>query len=262
MFILFVAFPGILNWQKRIWLTVHELIEERERLTPLNATETTTTTEFKEQERILWDARNYYLSGATFHFKYTQHISAAISNMQGLTNFLRVRTIDIFISILNLHSISLFSSQRAPKAVVRGGKEFEAALATQLILLAPLAPHFASECWYRLSSCPNRPDDQRLLIDWNEDVLQQKWPEVDGDYNLDFTIYVNGEETKILKIPRLILDGLEQNEAIDRAMTDSTVAKAIGGRNVKFARFKSYHGCQADLYITVKRQGKEEIAIK
>lgn len=46
--------------------------------------------DFEEQEKILWDARNYYLSGATFHFKYTQHISAAISNMQGMTNFLRV----------------------------------------------------------------------------------------------------------------------------------------------------------------------------
>ena len=76
----------MLNWQKRIWLTIHELLDERSKET--NQVER--SADFDEQEKILWDARNYYLSGATFHFKYTQHISAAISNMQGLTNFIRV----------------------------------------------------------------------------------------------------------------------------------------------------------------------------
>lgn len=87
------AFPGILNWQKRIWLTIHELLDEREKA------DSESGADFEEQERILWDARNYYLSGATFHFKYTQHISAAISNMQGLTNFLRVSGLNILCCI-------------------------------------------------------------------------------------------------------------------------------------------------------------------
>lgn len=81
----FVAFPGILNWQKRIWLTISDLVELRTSDVPCGSDK-----EFEEQERILWDSRNYYVSGATFHFKHTQHISSAISNMQGLTNFIRV----------------------------------------------------------------------------------------------------------------------------------------------------------------------------
>lgn len=39
----------------------------------------------------MFDARNYYVKGSTFHYKHTHQLSVAISKMQGLTNSLKVR---------------------------------------------------------------------------------------------------------------------------------------------------------------------------
>lgn len=148
--------------------------------------------------------------------------------------------------------------QRAPKDVMRSGREFEAALATQLIMLAPLAPHFASECWYRLASAPTKANTDRVGIDWTKDVLEQKWPEVDMDYNLDYTIYVNGEETKVVKVPRSTLDVLTEERALEVALTDQEVIKAMNSNMLKYTRFKSFPGCQADMYLSVKRPSKKK----
>lgn len=88
----FLAFPGILNWQKRLWLTLVEFNEcrtaeatdaaEEERIVNSEA--------FREQESKLYDARNYFLKEATFNYKYSHQLSVAISKMQGLTNSIRV----------------------------------------------------------------------------------------------------------------------------------------------------------------------------
>lgn len=88
MFIIFSAFPGILNWQKRIWLTLDEFYHLRttddlEHVDKENE-------KFIEEDEKLYDARNYYISGATFNYRHSHQLSVAISKMQGLTNSLRV----------------------------------------------------------------------------------------------------------------------------------------------------------------------------
>lgn len=47
-------------------------------------------------------------------------------------------------------------------------------------MFAPIAPLFASECWSKFASVPNRIDENHLK--WNEDVLEQNWPTVDADF--------------------------------------------------------------------------------
>lgn len=82
----FVAFPGILNWQKRLWLTVQEFIKYRnEEQKELSADE------FKQHDDYMFDSRNYYVKGVSFNYCTSQQISVAISKMQGLTNSIRVR---------------------------------------------------------------------------------------------------------------------------------------------------------------------------
>lgn len=142
--------------------------------------------------------------------------------------------------------------------MIKSGRQFEATLAAQLIMLAPLAPHFASECWYRLASAAKKADETPFGIDWTKDVLEQKWPEVDLDYNLDFTIFVNGEEAKVMKVPRRSLDALKEKNALETAVEDEEVKKAMNGNGLKYAKFKSFPGCQADLYLSVKRPAKKK----
>lgn len=81
----FVAFPGILNWQKRLWLTVQEFIKHRN-----SAPKLVSDDEFKKLDAYLYDSRNFYVKGATFNYLVAQQLSVAISKMQGLTNSLRV----------------------------------------------------------------------------------------------------------------------------------------------------------------------------
>ena len=51
----------------------------------------TPATEILDKQEAIWsDARNFYLKGVTFGIHHSQHISVAISKMQGLTNALKV----------------------------------------------------------------------------------------------------------------------------------------------------------------------------
>lgn len=81
-----LAFPGIINWQKRLWLTVQEFIKYRN-----EEQKDIPNDEFREHDDYMFDSRNYYVKGATFNYCTSQQISVGISKMQGLTNSLRVR---------------------------------------------------------------------------------------------------------------------------------------------------------------------------
>lgn len=57
-------------------------------------------------------------------------------------------------------------------------------------MLAPMAPHFASELWSKFVAAPNHLNLNESEIKWQQDVLQQCWPEIDMNYKLDLTIKV------------------------------------------------------------------------
>lgn len=57
-------------------------------------------------------------------------------------------------------------------------------------MLAPMAPHFASELWSGFISAPNRLNDS-TEISWDKSVFDQKWPESDMDYKLDLVCQVS-----------------------------------------------------------------------
>lgn len=83
---MFLAFPGIINWQKRLWLTVQEFIKYRTD----NIFEEIPEDAFRKHDDYMFDSRNYYVKGVSFNYCTSQQISVAISKMQGLTNSLRV----------------------------------------------------------------------------------------------------------------------------------------------------------------------------
>nr|CAI5823146.1 unnamed protein product [Callosobruchus analis] len=142
------TFPGILNWQKRLWLTIRDFLKHRNSVPQMVSED-----EFKSHDDFMFDSRNYYVKGASFNYVISQQMSVAVSKQQGLTNSLR----------------------KCPPAVYAYSKQFERALAAQIILLAPMAPHFASELWSGFVSAPNRLNDSGEVI-WDKAVLEQKWP--------------------------------------------------------------------------------------
>ncbi|KAK5640676.1 hypothetical protein RI129_011487 [Pyrocoelia pectoralis] len=104
------TFPGVLNWQKRLWLTVQEFIAYRSSSPPPISNE-----EFKRHDDYLFDSRNYYVKGANFNFKVAHQFNVVISKMQGLTNSLRVNNcvngIECCIVKIPRHRLELLSDE-------------------------------------------------------------------------------------------------------------------------------------------------------
>lgn len=85
----------------------------------------------------------------------------------------------------------MFVLQRCPLNFMAHSKQFERAFAYQIIMLAPLAPHFASELWSGLVSAEGRVDCESNAIDWDKNVLEQNWPIVDANYELSLLCKVS-----------------------------------------------------------------------
>uniref|UniRef100_A0A6P4EQN5 leucine--tRNA ligase n=1 Tax=Drosophila rhopaloa TaxID=1041015 RepID=A0A6P4EQN5_DRORH len=228
------TFPGILNWQKRLWLTLQDFQEAREDQTPSEVV--VTSEEFLAEDAKLFDARNFYVKGATFNYRHAHQLSVAISKMQGLTNSLR----------------------RTPKHVLRHGKQFERALAAQIIMLAPMAPHFASELWSKFVAIPGRLNPASQELQWSEDVLAQRWPDIDAAYNLDLSIKVNGFENCVIKVQRTHLDKVTHSDALDIAFNTESVTSYLIDKKIRTTNFVLYPGIEAILNIYVDKAQKTQ----
>lgn len=83
-----LAFPGVLNWQHRLWLTIREFLTIRKsREVQKNVID---VSKFQKEEIKLCDVRNYYVKKTSSNFRKSYQLSVAISKLQGLTNVLRV----------------------------------------------------------------------------------------------------------------------------------------------------------------------------
>ena len=58
-------------------------------------------------------------------------------------------------------------------------------------MFSPIAPLFASECWSKFVSVPNRVDGDEKHLKWSKDVLEQNWPTVDKNFADIFVIRVS-----------------------------------------------------------------------
>lgn len=216
-------FSDILKWQQRLWSTVQTFRKFREVQRKINLSED----ECQKHKEYLLDSRNFYLKGVTFNFQESYQLSVAISKLQGLTGSLR----------------------RVPASMIYS-VEYEKTLATLIILLFPLAPHFACELWkdFRNYASPTVGD-----YDVEKNVFEQKWPEVDMNYCLDLVIKVNGPEQLTTKVPREELDILSKEKALDMALSLDVIRRAVGDRTIKCVSLKIWPSYEAVLDITTHR---------
>jgi len=87
------------------------------------------------------------------------------------------------------------------------------------VMLAPLAPHFAEECWERLGQ--------------TESVFDASWPTWDAtlatEERVELVVQVNGRVRARLQAPR----GLSEKQAVEQALADEAVRKFVDGQKVK-----------------------------
>ncbi|XP_055690278.1 leucine--tRNA ligase, mitochondrial [Lutzomyia longipalpis] len=225
------TFPGMINWQRRLWMTVHDFCHLREEASAGRII--SKSPEFAEEEAKISDARNFYVQGTTFHFRHTHMLSDAIRKMQGLTNSIR----------------------RVPQDVMQSSGEFQRALAAQIAMLAPIAPHFASELWVRFAAVAQKDE----FVNLTDDVLQQKWPEVDQEYELGLVVKVNGLELATEKFPRKILDRMSKEEATQVALRQPKVIRFIKEKKIFSTEVVFYPGCRVVANMIVERSsGKKK----
>uniref|UniRef100_A0A3P8V0L5 leucine--tRNA ligase n=1 Tax=Cynoglossus semilaevis TaxID=244447 RepID=A0A3P8V0L5_CYNSE len=125
------AIPGVLRWQSRVWQLVTKLRGARQ----IGEAPNPSLLKKKElaESRKIWQNKNYAIQEVTSHLTEDFHFNTAISRLMGLTN-----------------SLSSASVRVAQHSV-----EFEEALASLVLMIAPMAPHLASELWAGLDNFNN-----------------------------------------------------------------------------------------------------------
>ncbi|KAJ0182554.1 hypothetical protein K1T71_001923 [Dendrolimus kikuchii] len=223
--------PGVLNWQHRLWMTIRSFLKCREYTSDNSLL---TPDQFNEMESKIWESRNFMTATATYHFRHTQKLSVAISRLQSLTNTLR---------------------NKIPPEVIAKSKEFELALASLIIMLSPVTPHFCCELWAGFASAPNRVCENSNFIDWNKNVLEQCWPTVDDHYKLSFLCKVDGADVCDLKIKASDLVNLNYEHALQLMLDQEVVQRRLTAGILK-TNYELYPGCRAILNIFTNRTQK------
>ncbi|KAH8019868.1 hypothetical protein HPB51_022969 [Rhipicephalus microplus] len=114
----------------------------------------------------------------TFMYNVTRQLNLVIKDLQIFTKHLRYKN----------------------RGEVVFGREFERALAALLLMFAPLAPHFASELWAGFADAA-RFRDVEYQVD--RPLVEQLWPQVDADFNLDLLIKAEAYLEKTVRRPHL-----------------------------------------------------------
>ena len=127
-----------------------------------------------------------------------------------------------------------------------------------LILLAPLAPHLASELWESLRSVKRK---HYTDFDWNRGVFHQPWPQVDSTFNMELRILANSHKAGRIQIAKWYFDTLTQEQAFDLACHERKIQDNWLMHEVLDVKFRKIEGFEAELEITFdvkKEEGKED----
>ncbi|XP_067910460.1 probable leucine--tRNA ligase, mitochondrial [Heterodontus francisci] len=206
------AIPGVLRWQARLWALVTKLIDAR------NAGMMPCPDHLNKKEKLeakkIWQSKNYTVSQVTSYMTEDFLLNAAISRLMGLTNTLSQSTSQVI-----LHSM-----------------EYEDALATLCIMIAPMVPYLASELWKGLSSVQNK---LAIQYRWGTDVLFQQWPSLDPMYlqqpdSVQMIVRINNKVCGSVNVPQQVVKNAErvqelilQSELGIRQLQGRAIKKAI-----------------------------------
>uniref|UniRef100_A0A674JYW8 leucine--tRNA ligase n=1 Tax=Terrapene triunguis TaxID=2587831 RepID=A0A674JYW8_9SAUR len=205
------AVPGVRRWQSRLWILATKFIEARTSSTVLNPQ--LLNEKEKAEAKKIWERKNLVVSEVTSYFTKDYLFNAAISQLMGLTNVL----------------------SQASQPLILHSAEFEDALATLCIMVAPMAPHIASELWKGLAHVQNKLFTYHK---WDDDVLHQSWPKVDPEYLqqpdiIEMSVLINNKACGKVSMPRQVARNAE--EVHELILQSELGIKHLQGRPIKKA---------------------------
>ncbi|NXY90488.1 SYLM protein, partial [Alcedo cyanopectus] len=205
------AMPGVQRWQIRLWALVTKLLEARASGT-MPSPELLSKKERAEARKI-WELKNLVISEVTEYFTKDHLFNAAISRLMSLTNLL----------------------QQASQPLLLHSTEFEDALATLCVMVAPMAPNITSEMWKGLAHMQNKLCPHHR---WDADVLEQSWPRVDPEYLqpadvVEMSVLINNKACGTVLVPQQAARNFE--EVHELVLQSDLGAKHLQGRTIKKA---------------------------
>jgi leucyl-tRNA synthetase len=126
------------------------------------------------------------------------------------------------------------------------------------VMLAPMAPHFASELWARFRYAAHRACPESEFIDWNAGVLSQKWPKVDANHKVSLTFKANNVIITETKVTCEELRRMSEEQALFLALQQPVLVNHIKGKQVLGTNWLVYDDFEG--VFTVKIDRSEEKA--
>ncbi|KAL1448905.1 hypothetical protein WDU94_000155, partial [Cyamophila willieti] len=188
------AFPGILNWQVKLWILVKDFLQYSRH--PDLVQSKLTADQTADAERKLTAARNQTVRSVTYAFARNHQLNAAICRLQSYTSTLRNTAPSI------KASSSLYSRY----------------VSELLTMLAPMTPHLSCFLW----ECCEFPGHL-----WDTSGARS-WPQVDDHWPLSFRIVVHKKLILTVPVVKSELVKLTKGTALtlftDQLRTNKTIA--------------------------------------
>ncbi|KAK3097057.1 hypothetical protein FSP39_005969 [Pinctada imbricata] len=155
-------YTSTLRWKAAVWRLVRAYIEVKNQGS--KAVDPDLLREHEDKIKV-W--RNLCVFKVFVAFEHLFNIGEATARLHSLVNNLK----------------------KVPADVQQHSSEFERALTDLILLMAPIVPNFAEECFMGLSSVGSHSN-----YVWGNSVFDQSWPEADKDHMVDIDVQANNLE--------------------------------------------------------------------
>ncbi|KAK3750293.1 hypothetical protein RRG08_015784 [Elysia crispata] len=198
------VYKGVLTWQGKVWTLVTNFRHHRSLGSSEDEIKSESITlkaeDHEEWEKKIDDIRNHIINNINFQLDVTFHINSAISRLHSYTSWLT----------------------KVPSEVSRASKAYERALADLIVMISPMAPHYASELWSGFKPCTLYESH-----DWASDVLDQGWPRLDDDFMMPLTYRINNVDVSEIGVPYKMFDELTKEIALSLVQQDPTFCRLM-----------------------------------
>lgn len=203
------VYTGVQKWLHRVWTLVGVLVQTPE------IKQTATLEEIDEWNNKIKSFRNHYLAELTFHMNRSFMFNISISRMHEITSLLK----------------------KVPVEVAVNSEEYKRTVKDLVVMIAPFAPMFSSECWAGLKQ-PGH-------------VLDQRWPEVDADAKLRLNVSCNEDFIGFVEVEKEQLNSLTKDLAIGLVKQQTFYSDTVSDHKVASYILKVNENWNATLCLVV-----------
>ncbi|XP_059164459.1 probable leucine--tRNA ligase, mitochondrial isoform X2 [Physella acuta] len=217
------VYKGVISWQCRVWGLVTRVREES-KADQTKSDQYISELDLKNWEYKINETRNHIVHQVTIQFEKLFCINAAISRLQSYVSWL----------------------MQVPASVSSRSEAFERAVADLVIMISPMAPHFASELWVGLSDVAQHNSHQ-----WENSVLQQAWPKIDDDFLVPLTFKVNNVAVADIGVQYSRFGQLDKEAALELVLKDSLFCEKFSNYHIQSCTLSKFSTFKAEIRLNI-----------